>query len=316
LDWYRWIVKDYRASRKVGRMNTLERGVYRELLDECWIKGSIPDKLDDIAEILDEKPDVIADAWERVRKCFDASPEIEGHLINLKLEEQRTEKDRIRISKQAGGKARQELLRVVLPPFGEMLGDASTPEQLPASPEQMLTDAQCETAYAGHGEANAIREEKRREEKEKSSTPLPPKGGSGRRPRKTSVDAFMESDIPREIIDTALRLYSKWDTTDPDGREIRADFPLMVTRMSDIIAKHGPQLTIEILERGAMDYLAYKARRRKAPQYYFGMQPPEGADKPLWRSYAEAAYMKQKITPTPPAPPTQEPMPLEETSNG
>jgi hypothetical protein len=136
-----------------------------------------------------------------------------------------------------------------------------------------------------------------------SITPLPPASGgeapkvafTGRKPKKGSIDAFMATDMPREVIDAAIRLFAAWDKNDPDGREIHSAFPLMVTRMADIIAKHGPNLTVDVLEQGAMDYLAQQVKRRKAPQYYFGNEPPQGADKPLWRSYAEAAYMKRKL---------------------
>jgi hypothetical protein len=171
--------------------------------------------------------------------------------------------------------------------------------------------------------------EKRKEEKEEKEEkeqlpPLPPASGgeapkvssTGRKPRKASLDAFMESDIPREIIDAALRLYAAWDKNDPDGREIHSAFPLMVTRMADIIEKHKPVLTIEILEQGAMDYLAQKMQRRKAPQYYFSYEPATGQLKAIWRSYAEAAYMKQKIAESNSVPPIPAPLLLEEPLHG
>lgn len=41
LPYYRWHWRDYRANRKVQRMTYIERGLYRELLDECWAEGFI-----------------------------------------------------------------------------------------------------------------------------------------------------------------------------------------------------------------------------------------------------------------------------------
>jgi hypothetical protein len=50
LPYLRWFVTDYRASRNANRLTWQERGLYRELLDECWIEGSIPDDLPRLAE--------------------------------------------------------------------------------------------------------------------------------------------------------------------------------------------------------------------------------------------------------------------------
>ena len=36
LPYYRWYVTDYRASRNANRLSCTERGLYRELLDECF----------------------------------------------------------------------------------------------------------------------------------------------------------------------------------------------------------------------------------------------------------------------------------------
>lgn len=89
LPYYPWHVKDYRANRKVQRMSYLERGLYRELLDECWTEGAIPDDLAALADICGCPFDVMADAWAKIRPCFAEHPDNPALLINLRVEDVR-----------------------------------------------------------------------------------------------------------------------------------------------------------------------------------------------------------------------------------
>ena len=49
-------------------MTYVERGLYRELLDECWAEGFIPTEMQDLADICDCPVDVMRDAWPRLEK--------------------------------------------------------------------------------------------------------------------------------------------------------------------------------------------------------------------------------------------------------
>src|SRR5664279_1733885 len=101
LPYYRWHWRDYRANRKVQSMTYTERGLYRELLDECWAEGFIPDDLDALAEICGCPRDVLEGCWPKLRACFvEASP---GALINPRMDKERTEKDAERASKAVAG---------------------------------------------------------------------------------------------------------------------------------------------------------------------------------------------------------------------
>lgn len=89
LPYYPWHVKDYRANRKVQRMSYVERGLYRELLDECWIEGAIPDDLAALADICGCPFDVMADAWAKIRPCFVEHPDNPALLLNPRVEDVR-----------------------------------------------------------------------------------------------------------------------------------------------------------------------------------------------------------------------------------
>lgn len=106
MPYYPWFVKDFRANRKVQRMNYVERGLYRELLDECWEEGTIPDDPLKLAEICNCPPGVMVEAWPKIRPCFTASEGLDGMLlVNLKLESLRHASEEKRVQQRLAGLA-------------------------------------------------------------------------------------------------------------------------------------------------------------------------------------------------------------------
>jgi uncharacterized protein YdaU (DUF1376 family) len=102
LPYYKWFWQDWRANRKIQRMSYIQRGLYRELLDECWVEGYIPNDIKELADICGCPEDVMADAWQVLSSCFELIED--GKLINQKLHSLRTEKDVERLKKAENGK--------------------------------------------------------------------------------------------------------------------------------------------------------------------------------------------------------------------
>ena len=102
LPYYKWFWQDWRANRKIQRMSYVERGLYRELLDECWVEGCIPNDIKELADICGCPEQVMADAWQVLGSCFELLED--GKLINQKLHSLRTEKDIERLKKSENGK--------------------------------------------------------------------------------------------------------------------------------------------------------------------------------------------------------------------
>lgn len=102
LSYYKWFWQDFRANRKVQRMNYIERGLYRELLDECWADGSLPNDIPELAEICGCPDDVMENAWQVLSKCF--IDRGDGRLVNDKLESLRTDTDKTRLARAESGK--------------------------------------------------------------------------------------------------------------------------------------------------------------------------------------------------------------------
>jgi len=109
LPYYKWYWQQFRLSRKVQRMTYIERGLYRDLLDEQWEKGFVPSDVESLADICGCPVDVMASAWQVLNRCFTL---VNGRYVNDVLEQQRTEKDAERIAKsksgQKGGEAKAQ----------------------------------------------------------------------------------------------------------------------------------------------------------------------------------------------------------------
>jgi len=159
LPYLRWYVTDYRASRRVQRLSWQERGIYRELLDECWVEGSIPDDPEKLAEIADCPRGVMAEAWPNIRPLFKPIDGLDGmYMTSPRLEAERSDDDAFRVKRanagRKGGLAKASNAKQTLASSSEQfraeqsssgasavaaqpLGGAAAPAEPMASPEQM-----------------------------------------------------------------------------------------------------------------------------------------------------------------------------------
>lgn len=76
----------------------------RRLLDEQWEKGAIPDDPARLAEIVGESIGVVHQAWQKLSAFFEPMPGMDGlYVRNLRLEDERTEADRMRAQRAVAG---------------------------------------------------------------------------------------------------------------------------------------------------------------------------------------------------------------------
>ena len=86
--WYRWFALDFRQSPAVRLMTFDQRACYRELLDECWLEGSIPDDPTILARLIGFNQERFAgEVWPVVRQSF--SERGAGRLVNARIERER-----------------------------------------------------------------------------------------------------------------------------------------------------------------------------------------------------------------------------------
>ena len=159
LPWYKWYPKDFRASRHVQRMSYVERGLYRELLEENYLKGSIPDDISELADICSCPVEVMEKAWERLCRCFNVVED--GKRSNDRVDSVLSDQGRTRENNARAGKASAAARGngrqgEQSPSADESIQRPSTPVERPLTPvERPLTP---------------VNEEKRREERRREDT--------------------------------------------------------------------------------------------------------------------------------------------------
>ncbi len=200
LPYFKWFWQDWRSNRTVQRMTYIERGLYRELLDECWVEGSIPADIESLADICGCPVDVMANAWQVLGKCFRL---LEGRYHNEKLDSLRTERDAVRVKRKDAGR------------LGGIRKALNQNESV-ANARQVL-----EVASVCHIE------EKRREEKSKSSPPDLSPAKADNVPTQAVADAY--NAICGDLFPQVLKITDKrrkairarWlaDIKNPDERK-------------------------------------------------------------------------------------------------
>ena len=142
LPYYRFYVLDYRASRRVQRLTWQERGLYRELIDECWLKGAVPDDVAKLSDICGCPVGPMAEAWERLKPLFEPLTGMDGmFLFSPRLDAERSELDKLRAARvlagSRGGKASSKLKQTV-----------ANVSKLLAVAEQSISSSHADGAFA------------------------------------------------------------------------------------------------------------------------------------------------------------------------
>jgi len=124
-------VEEWRGSRSVGRMSMAERGVYLEMMIEQWLRRTLPDNVEEIADAIaitaEQNAEVVA-AWPVVRRKFitDAS----GRILNVKVEQvRRKQRANLRERREAGRLAGKASAAKRAAAKGLTVNDRSTPVQ-------------------------------------------------------------------------------------------------------------------------------------------------------------------------------------------
>jgi len=104
LDWFPFNVVAWLTSETARCMGNAARGAYIDLLARQWRDGSIPADVARLARLCGETADSFAAIWEEVGPCFTELDGDSSRLINLRLEQDRTEQDQARIQKTEAGK--------------------------------------------------------------------------------------------------------------------------------------------------------------------------------------------------------------------
>lgn len=99
---YPWYISDWRSSETRMRMTLAQRGLYRELLDYCWLEGSIPSDLKTLLLIAGTSSRDFTSSWVAVKDCFYLHED--GRYHNIRVDEGRGKLQSWVESRRAAGK--------------------------------------------------------------------------------------------------------------------------------------------------------------------------------------------------------------------
>ena len=237
-------------------MNWAARGLYRELMDECWLKGSVPSTVDGIAEMFGVDPSEIDPLLPQIIRCFKVT---NGSMVSLFIEEIRTETDARRVI--------QANRRLGKDKHGE-------PRLSTVNPGEPQTTAPNQSEV----------EEKRREEKREKETTTTTLTGVSQplpleEPKKVKAPAKPKGkdfgigalDLPQNLVDAFDRVWDGWpskgwnyQTRTAAPRRINRE--LSLTRFSEIVQFNhvqkadGSRLTAEELADAALAWMGKRIR--------------------------------------------------------
>lgn len=199
LPCYFWDPLRWQASRRVQRMDWAARGLYRELMDECYLKGCIPASLEGIADLLDCDVEEIANLWSQVARCFDPHPLDETKVISPFIETIRAEQLEARIRQSNNRKGGEGESSDVPSEKSSEAPPTTTDHQ--SAPEHTTVHHGSPQSTTDHHNAPASR--RRGEESTgEESTYLPPPAeeeGGGAKPPRRAAAAFAPGWLLEEL---------------------------------------------------------------------------------------------------------------------
>ena len=268
LGYYKWFWQDYRADRNVQRMDYIARGLYRELLDECWVEGSLPNEPESLAELCDCPVDVLANAWQMLGKCFDL---VDGRLVSPVIESLRTEQDALRVKRQESGR------------LGGVAKSSNNNDGLANASTCLPIASVC------HIEEKR-REEKRRERVLVTTGDESPSVPVGKRvSRKAKIESL--DGYPDEAIEVVKTLMPEWPTKAED-RLIAFD-PNKAAANLTVILTEAKSVTPELLIAAGRRYLLTEdAKYVSALHFFFG--PGKRGKMPKWEEQVRAVNFERK----------------------
>lgn len=128
-------VEEWRGSRSVGRMSMSERGVYLEMMIEQWLRRTLPDDAQQVADAIAlsaEQTTEVLSGWPTVRRKFVTDDD--GRIFNAKLEQvRRKQRANFRKRRESGRIAGKASAAKRQAEQGLVVNDRSTTVQRPST---------------------------------------------------------------------------------------------------------------------------------------------------------------------------------------
>lgn len=98
---FQFYPKDFMADSNVVAMNLTELGAYMRLLCFCWLDQSLPADMPGLARLCRVSSAAFTKLWPALKPCF---VEVDGRLVQPRMERERQKQEDYRAAKAAAGK--------------------------------------------------------------------------------------------------------------------------------------------------------------------------------------------------------------------
>lgn len=99
--WYPKYPADYAADTR--KLTLEQHGLYNLLIDELWLRGSLPDDAKEIAAMLSMDPRPVSRVYDSIRGFFHVTG---GQIASPKLEKLRAEADKVSSARETAARTR------------------------------------------------------------------------------------------------------------------------------------------------------------------------------------------------------------------
>lgn len=101
---YYWDVLAWRNSRRVRAMDRFMRAIYREVMDEIWVNGAVPNDVYVISNMTGWPLEDVTAAWPQIRDCLKPLKKQPDFFTSERLERERKNRDEYYRSKREAGR--------------------------------------------------------------------------------------------------------------------------------------------------------------------------------------------------------------------
>lgn len=211
---YYFDVIDYRNSRRVRAMNHETRGVYREVMDEIWVNGAIPNEPATVAALINTPPDVVLRCWPAIHECLVATKNNPDLFTSERLEQERRKRNKIsKLRKQigqVGGLVAQAKKRNLPQPT------ESPPDSMQAI-AQPIAQANAQAKSSNTSTSTSTSTRKKKEGEPAAEVPVLSFGESGY----TKLTQRQYDNLKAELnghCDLLIREYDEWVAAAPEAK--------------------------------------------------------------------------------------------------
>lgn len=103
---YYWDVLAWRNSRRVKAMDPIARAIYREVMDEIWINGPVPDDIQEISIATGWSIEHVTKSWPTIHDCLQPTKKNPDLFTSERLEEERRKRNLVKRKRKEAAEKR------------------------------------------------------------------------------------------------------------------------------------------------------------------------------------------------------------------